>query len=376
MTKFSPAFSPPSAAAAPARRPAAAAPSSASRDQIRAVGSSTVYPFAKAVADSLAKSNTDVQVADHRIDRHRRRHEAVLRRRRRQHPDIENASRRMKKSEYRGLREERRQRDHRDPGRPRRHRLRRGQGRRPASTLTPADVYKALAANPFGKPQHRQDLEDVNPSLPGHADPGLRPALDLGHARRAQGADPDKGCESDPAMKALKDSDKDQHEEICTEVRERRRLCRPGENDNLIVQKIEANPEADRHLRLLLSSRRTPTRCRASRMNGVDADLRDHRRLQLSRRPAALHLRQGRAPRRDQGPQGIRRRMGRSRGAATDCSPRQGMVVSPDDVQAQERQRPRAELTAARPRRPRSKPRTAPPDVASHSCFCWPSGWA
>lgn len=34
---------------------------SGSRDQIRAVGSSTVYPFAKAVADSLAKSNSAIK---------------------------------------------------------------------------------------------------------------------------------------------------------------------------------------------------------------------------------------------------------------------------------------------------------------------------
>ena len=32
-----------------------------SRDQVRAVGSSTVFPFAKAVADSLAKSNSAIK---------------------------------------------------------------------------------------------------------------------------------------------------------------------------------------------------------------------------------------------------------------------------------------------------------------------------
>ena len=71
-----------------------------SRDQIRAVGSSTVYPFAKAIADGFTAANPGMKspiiestgtgagmklfcggvgVA---------------------HPDIENASRRMKKSEY------------------------------------------------------------------------------------------------------------------------------------------------------------------------------------------------------------------------------------------------------------------------------------
>ncbi|MCB2089145.1 MAG: substrate-binding domain-containing protein, partial [Sphingomonadaceae bacterium] len=33
------------------------APGAGSRDSVRAVGSSTVYPFAKAVAESLARSN-------------------------------------------------------------------------------------------------------------------------------------------------------------------------------------------------------------------------------------------------------------------------------------------------------------------------------
>ena len=40
---------------------AACGTQSSSRDQIRAVGSSTVYPFAKAISDSLAKSNTEIK---------------------------------------------------------------------------------------------------------------------------------------------------------------------------------------------------------------------------------------------------------------------------------------------------------------------------
>jgi len=48
-----------------------ARPGRAARDQVRVVGSSTVYPFAKAVAESLARSRCFDQVADRRIDRHR-----------------------------------------------------------------------------------------------------------------------------------------------------------------------------------------------------------------------------------------------------------------------------------------------------------------
>src|SRR3546814_5466264 len=35
--------------------------------------------------------------------------------------------------------------------------------------LTTADIYKALAANPFGKPQTAKTWKDVNPALPAVA---------------------------------------------------------------------------------------------------------------------------------------------------------------------------------------------------------------
>ena len=53
-----------------------------------------------------------------------------------------------------------------------------------------------------------------------------------------------KGCESDPAMKALKDSDKTKHDATCGDVRDDGAYVDSGENDNLIVQKLEANPKA------------------------------------------------------------------------------------------------------------------------------------
>jgi phosphate transport system substrate-binding protein len=45
-------------------------------------------------------------------------------------------------------------------------------------------------------------------------------------------------------MKALKDTDKDAHKKVCTEVREDGAYVDAGENDNLIVQKIAENPKA------------------------------------------------------------------------------------------------------------------------------------
>ena len=53
-----------------------------------------------------------------------------------------------------------------------------------------------------------------------------------------------KGCDANAAMKALKDSNKDQHDKVCGEVRSDGAYVDSGENDNLIVQKLEANPKA------------------------------------------------------------------------------------------------------------------------------------
>ena len=52
------------------------------------------------------------------------------------------------------------------------------------------------------------------------------------------------GCESNAEMKALKDSDKERHEQLCTELRADGNYVDQGEQDNLIVQKIEGNPNA------------------------------------------------------------------------------------------------------------------------------------
>ena len=81
-----------------------------------------------------------------------------------------------------------------------------------------------------------------------------------------------KGCESDPAMKALKDSDKDSYEKICTEVRSDGAYVDAGENDNLIVQKIEANPKAIGVFGFSYLEENAD-KLKGLTMNGVDADL-------------------------------------------------------------------------------------------------------
>ncbi|MDP3674163.1 MAG: substrate-binding domain-containing protein [Novosphingobium sp.] len=215
----------------------------ASRDNVRAVGSSTVLPFAKAVAEELAKSTPGIPAPIVESTGTGAGMKLFCAGVGVQHPDIENASRRMKKSEFddcvkNGVKDIVEIQVGLD-----------GIAFAEATggsnmDLTPADVYKALAKNPFGKPQTAKTWKDVNPALP--ADPILvyGPPSTSGTRDALKELILAKGCESDPAMKALKDSDKEKYEAACTEVREDGAYVDSGENDNLIVQKLEANPKA------------------------------------------------------------------------------------------------------------------------------------
>lgn len=213
-----------------------------SRDFVRIVGSSTVYPFASAVAESAAKTTgikpaviestgtgagmklfcSGVGVAT---------------------PDIVNASRRMKASEYEdcaknGVKDIVEVQVGLDG-----IAFAEATGG-PNMKLTPADVYKALAATPFGKPNTAKTWADVNPSLPAIPISVYGPPSTSGTRDALAELILTKGCDTDPAMKALKASDKDKHKDICTKVREDGVYVDAGENDNLIVQKIAANPKA------------------------------------------------------------------------------------------------------------------------------------
>jgi phosphate transport system substrate-binding protein len=105
-------------------------------------------------------------------------------------------------------------------------------------------VYKAIAANPFGKPQAAKTWADVDPSLPNEPILVYGPPSTSGTRDALKELVLQKGCETDPAMKALKDSDEERYEQLCTEVRSDGLYVDQGEQDNLIVQKIEGNPRA------------------------------------------------------------------------------------------------------------------------------------
>ena len=214
-----------------------------SRDQIRAVGSSTLYPFSKAVAEGLTKSNPSIKspiveatgtgaginlfCAGVGVS----------------HPDMANASRRLKASEYaecakNGVKDVVEIQIGLDG-------IAFAEAKNgPELKLTPVDVYKALAANPFGKPNTAKNWSDVNPALPDLPILVYGPPATSGTRDALAELILTKGCDTDPAMNALKDSNKDEHKKLCTNVRADGAYVDSGENDNLIVQKIIANPKA------------------------------------------------------------------------------------------------------------------------------------
>ena len=215
----------------------------ATRDSIRAVGSSTVYPFAKAIAESLAKSNPDIKSPIIESTGTGGGMKLFCAGVGAQHPDVENASRRMKKSEF----EECQANGVKDiveiqVGLDGIAFAESKSGK--ALKLSPEIIYKALAAKPFGKDQTAKTWADIDPSLP--TDPILvyGPPSTSGTRDAMKELILEAGCKTDPAMKALKDSNEDEYKKICTEVRNDGAYVDAGENDNLIVQKIEANPKA------------------------------------------------------------------------------------------------------------------------------------
>lgn len=216
---------------------------SASRDSIRAVGSSTVFPFAKVVAEAFARSNPNYQSpiiestgtgggmnlfcsgvgADT--------------------PDMAHASRRMKASEFA---------DCQTNGVTEITEIQVGlDGIAFASaqggitmSLTPQQVYEALAANPYGEEQTNQTWSDVDPSLPNEPILVYGPPSTSGTRDALKELVLEAGCASNPAMEAIEESDEDRYDRICTEVRSDGKYVDQGEQDNLIVQKIESNPKA------------------------------------------------------------------------------------------------------------------------------------
>jgi phosphate transport system substrate-binding protein len=205
------------------------------------VGSSTVYPFTKAVAEQFMKANPGVTVTVESTGTGAGM-KLFCAGVGGQNPDIEDASRQIKKSEYDTCQQNGVKSIIEVPvGIDGLTIIESNNG--PAMNLTQADIYKALAANPFGKgPNKAQTWKDVNPSLPPVKIRVLGPPPTSGTRDSLADLYLTKGCDTDPAMKALAKSNEDQHKDYCTKIREDGAYVEAGENDNLIVQKVSSDP--------------------------------------------------------------------------------------------------------------------------------------
>jgi phosphate transport system substrate-binding protein len=224
-----------------------AASAAQARDQIRIVGSSTVYPFTTAVAEQLGRTGgvktpvvestgtgggmklfcTGVGV---------------------EHPDVTNASRRMKKGEFESCQKG----GVKDiveinigfDG------LTMAQSKQGTPVkLTLGQLFLALAkevpgpdgkmiANPY------KNWSDIDKSLPNFKIEVLGPPPTSGTRDSLHELFMEKGAEQVPAVLALKKSDNKAFERAWKTLREDGAYVEAGENDNVIVQKIEANRNA------------------------------------------------------------------------------------------------------------------------------------
>jgi len=213
-----------------------------SRSTISTVGSSTVYPFATRVAESFTR-NTEFASPIIEATGTGAGMALFCSGLGADKPDIANASRRMKKSEFDNC-------------------LANGVAEITeiqigldgiafataiggiAIDLTPEIVYRAMAAKPYGQDQTAKFWNDIDPSLPN------KPILVYGPPSTSGTRDAFNelvmhvGCEAGDGMAALAAQDEDAFEAICTRARTDGAFVEQGEQDNLIVQKIEGNPDA------------------------------------------------------------------------------------------------------------------------------------
>jgi phosphate transport system substrate-binding protein len=219
------------------------------RDYISIVGSSTVFPFATTVAENFGRT-TDFKTpkiestgsgggmklfcAGVGVD----------------HPDITNASRRMKPSEFDKCQES---------GVAEVVEVKIGYdgiavaNSKEASQLELSlkdlflalgkdipnpDGSETLVANPY------KTWKEVNPALPDLEIEVLGPPPTSGTRDAFAELALEGGCKQFPFIKAMKKQDKSKYKAVCHGVREDGAYVEAGENDNLIVQKLQANPDA------------------------------------------------------------------------------------------------------------------------------------
>ena len=217
------------------------------RDQIRIVGSSTVYPFATVVAERFGKTTafkTPVIESTGSGGGLKLFCSGVGV----EHPDITNASRRIKQSEvercakngvndvteikigYDGI-------------------VIANAKSAEQATFTKQQIFLALAKNiPDGKGGLKENdninWSDVDPSLPNKKIEVLGPPPTSGTRDAFAELALEGGCKTFDFIKAMKKTDKKKYKAVCHGVREDGAYVEAGENDVLIVRKLEANPLA------------------------------------------------------------------------------------------------------------------------------------
>lgn len=224
------------------------ATANAARDNISIVGSSTVYPFSTAVAEKFGKT-TSFKTPTVESTGSGGGAKLFCSGVGASHPDITNSSRRIKQSEFEKCA---------------------GNGVKVVEvlvgfdgivvanskksnqlTLTRKDLFLALAKdvpNPNGSESFvanpYQTWNDVNASLPTVKIEVLGPPPTSGTRDAFAELAMEGGCKKFPFIKAMKKVDKQAYKAVCHTVREDGAYVESGENDNLIVQKLQKNPAA------------------------------------------------------------------------------------------------------------------------------------
>ena len=219
------------------------------RDQITAVGSSTVYPFTTTVAEQFGRQGKfktpkvestgtggGIKLFCNGVGP--------------QHADVANASRRMKAGEFvtcsqngvKDIIEIKIGFDGLTIS---------GSKSGKINELTRKDVYLALAKQ-IPNPSNPTELianpnktwKDVNPALPAIKIEVLGPPPTSGTRDSFAELFMEAGCSQFTWIKSLKDIDEKRYKRVCHTVREDGAYIEAGENDNLIAQKIATNVNA------------------------------------------------------------------------------------------------------------------------------------
>ena len=220
-----------------------------SRDQINVVGSSTVYPFSTVIAENFG-NKTGIKVPKIESTGSGGGIKLFCKGLGTGHPDITNASRRIKKNEFNQCKENgidvveiKVGYDGIVIANSKKAKL---------LNLTKRQIFLALAKQvPEGNKEGGSLIDnpnkkwsDIDSNLPNKKIEVLGPPPTSGTRDAFNELAIEGGCKTFPELKAIKKQDKKKYKAICRAVREDGAFIEAGENDNLIVQKLVENESA------------------------------------------------------------------------------------------------------------------------------------